>query len=52
MRRIDTDSPHLQSNKAKDVFGEVHKLISAIKDALEKWTNWVLYVTMIRKILF
>jgi len=36
LRRIDTDSPHLQSNKAKDIFGEVHKLISAIKDALEK----------------
>ena len=36
LRRIDTGSSHLRSTKAKDVFKEVYKLVTGIKNALEK----------------
>ena len=36
LRRIDTESSHLRSTKAKDVFKEVYKLVTGIKNALEK----------------
>ena len=36
LRRIDTENTHLRSNKAKDIFNEVYKLVSGIKNALEK----------------
>ena len=36
LRRIDTENTHLRSNKAKDIFNEVYKLVTGIKNALEK----------------
>ena len=36
LRRIDTENSHLRSNKAKEVFNEIYKLVTGIKNALEK----------------